>query len=79
MLIALVACGSAPCTDKHRHPGRNPAGGPGCGRDRGSTGRVPRHRKNGRGTTNTVKVTFDYNYDGAPESTVIEVEAGGVL
>lgn len=74
MLLILAACGSAPAqtgTDTQ---------GPAAEEEASAAEELaPAMEEPTEEATNTVKVTFDYNYDGAPESLVIEVEADGVI
>ncbi|MBP5239695.1 MAG: hypothetical protein J6Z15_03775 [Oscillospiraceae bacterium] len=74
MLLALAACGSTPAqtsaeTQTPAPQEETPA----------AEEPTPAAEDTSGETTKTVNVTFDYNYDGAPESLVIEVEAGGVI
>ena len=79
MLIALAACGSAPAQTSTDAQEEAPQEAPAVEETAAPKEETPATEKTAEETTNTVKVTFDYNYDGAPESTVIEVEAGGVI
>ena len=74
MLLALAACGSA--TAQTNTDTQKPAPQEGTPVAEEPT---PATEETTEEATNTVNVTFDYNYDGAPESLVIEVEAGSVI
>lgn len=74
MLLALAACGSTPAqisTETQEPAPQEETSAP--------QEETPAAEEPAEETAKTVNVTFDYNYDGAPESLVIEVEAGGVI
>ena len=81
MLLVLAACGSTPAqtgTDTQEPAPQEETPAP-QEKTPAEEEPAPAEETPTEETTNTVNVTFDYNYDGAPESLVIEVEAGGVI
>ena len=74
MLLALAACGSAPTQTSADTQDPAPQEEAPAAEEP-----TPAADEMTEEMTNTVNVTFEYNYDGAPESHVIEVEAGSVI
>ena len=74
MMLSLVACGSGPVqsgsdTESNQEPDPQEEVIP-------AEEAVDGMPEEG---VNTVKVTFDYNYEGAPESVTIEIDAGSII